>query len=142
MKQKIIELLKNNDSLTLGEIAYNIKRDRDIVEIELNELIEGGRVLINDSYYSLPKIELKIMTTKNNNLDSLSELLFNQLNKLTAVNSDIDINQCKAVSNLARDVISIERMKLDEKKMNLDFANHFVEHGDASPLQKLLENGS
>lgn len=141
MKNKIIDVLRySEESLTLGEIAYSVKRDRDIVEKELVVMLNNGDVLFKDSYFSLPKIEIKTMTTKNNNLDNLSSLLFEQLNKLTAVNANIDINQCKAVSNLARDVISIERMKLDEKQMNLDFANHLIEHGNISPLQKLLSN--
>lgn len=143
MKKRIIEILQDNKSLTLGEIAFAIKRDRDIIEKELDNMVKSGDLTFKDFYYSLPKIEIELMaTTKNNNLDNLSSLLFEQLNKLTAVNSDIDINQCKAVSNLARDVISIERIKLDEKQINIDIANHLIENGNMSPLPKLLSNGS
>lgn len=142
MKNKIINALQQNNKLTLGEIAYIVKRDKDIIEKELVIMINNGDLAFKDSYFSLPEIKIETMTIKNNNLDNLSSLLFEQLNKLTAVNANIDINQCKAVSNLARDVISIERMKLDEKQMNLDIANHLIDHQNSSLLPKLLSNGS
>jgi len=139
MQQKITAELKKYTSRSANEIAYAIKRDRGQVADELLKMANLGGVAIEKQPegYNTYSLTERTMTAKTeNNLNKLNELLFAQLEKISMASGE-ELKACaeqsKAVSNIARDIISTQ-------KLSLEAATFAAEHGRITPLPAMLHH--